>query len=138
MRRHGWIPLFIAWIKAQRLLRVRRYIIFNWIAGSILVAHLLFRAFASSPSAALDIYLYNSVVLFALIALLQAPLHNDPLAIAFMAAAIGIWSLGSITSSLNQFFVLPATTQLIANIAYTLFYPFALIAIPRMISHRKK
>jgi diguanylate cyclase (GGDEF)-like protein len=74
----------------------------------------------------------------ALVALFASPAHNDPLAIAFLACAMGCWIFGSILSSYREFFSTPLALDYLANIAYTLFYPFALIAIPRIISKRKK
>jgi diguanylate cyclase (GGDEF)-like protein len=74
----------------------------------------------------------------ALAALFASPAHNDPLAIAFLACAMGSWIFGSILSSYREFFSTPLALDYLANIAYTLFYPFALIAIPRIISKRKK
>jgi diguanylate cyclase (GGDEF)-like protein len=72
------------------------------------------------------------------IGLFQAPLHNDPLAIAFITLAIASWGIGATTSSLSQFFNLNANEQLISNIAYSAFYPFAFIAIPRAIGRGKR
>jgi diguanylate cyclase (GGDEF)-like protein len=74
----------------------------------------------------------------ALVALFASPAHNDPLAIAFLACAMGCWIFGSILSSYREFFSTPLALDYLANIAYTLFYPFALIAIPRIMSKRKK
>ena len=74
----------------------------------------------------------------ALVALFASPAHNDPLAIAFLACAMGCWIFGSVLSSYREFFSTPPALDYLANIAYALFYPFALIAIPRIISKRKK
>lgn len=74
----------------------------------------------------------------AFFALFASPTHNDPLAIAFLACAMGSWIFGSTLSSYGQFFSTPPAINYLINIAYTLFYPFALIAIPRLISKRKK
>jgi diguanylate cyclase (GGDEF)-like protein len=51
---------------------------------------------------------------------------------------MGSWIFGSALSSYGQFFTAPAAINYLINISYTLFYPFALIAIPRIISKRKK
>ena len=71
-------------------------------------------------------------------ALFATPAHNDPLAIAFLACAMGSWIFGSILSSYGQFFIAPTAINYLINISYTLFYPFALLAIPRIVSKRKK
>lgn len=110
----------------------------KWLPAILLLAHILFRTFISEPSIAKDLLLYNAIVLAIVIGLFQAPLHNDPLAIAFITLATGSWGIGSITSSLSQFFDLNANEQLISNIAYSAFYPFAFIAIPRAIGRGKR
>jgi diguanylate cyclase (GGDEF)-like protein len=51
---------------------------------------------------------------------------------------MGSWIFGATLSSYSQFFTSPIAIDYLINIAYTLFYPFALIAIPRIISKRKK
>lgn len=51
---------------------------------------------------------------------------------------MGSWIFGATLSSYSQFFTAPIAIDYLINIAYTLFYPFALIAIPRAISKRKK
>ena len=86
----------------------------------------------------LDLILYNLIGVLAFIALFASPTHNDPLAVAFLACAMGSWIFGATLSSYNQFFTSPIAIDYLINIAYTLFYPFALIAIPRIISKRKK
>jgi diguanylate cyclase (GGDEF)-like protein len=103
-----------------------------------LLAQVLLRTLISEPSIAKDLLLYNAIVLAIVIGLFQAPLHNDPLAIAFITLAIASWGIGATTSSLSQFFNLNANEQLISNIAYSAFYPFAFIAIPRVIGRGKR
>lgn len=110
----------------------------KWLPAIFLLAHILLRTFISEPSIARDLLLYNAVVIAIVIGLFQAPLHNDPLAIAFITLAIASWGIGATTSSLSQFFNLNANEQLISNIAYSAFYPFAFIAIPRAIGRGKR
>lgn len=110
----------------------------KWLPAIFLLAHILLRTFISEPSIAKDLLLYNAIVLVIVIGLFQAPLHNDPLAIAFITLAIASWGIGATTSSLSQFFNLNANEKLISNIAYSAFYPFAFIAIPRVIGRGKR
>jgi diguanylate cyclase len=107
-------------------------------ALGIFSLHLTLRLVLDEPHMWLDLILYNFVPLMAFIALFASPTHNDPLAIAFLACAMGSWIFGSTLSSYGQFFTAPKAVDYLINIAYTLFYPFALIAIPRIISKRKK
>jgi diguanylate cyclase (GGDEF)-like protein len=117
---------------------VRTYPITRYGALGVFSLHLALRFILDSQHLWLDLILYNLVALLALFALFASPAHNDPLAIAFLACAIGSWIFGSALSSYGQFFTAPAAINYLINISYTLFYPFALIAIPRIISKRKK
>ena len=110
----------------------------KWLPATLLLAHILLRALILEPSIAKDLIFYNAIVLVIVIGLFQAPLHNDPLAIAFLTLAIASWGIGSTTSSLSQFFNFSAHEQLISNIAYSAFYPLAFIAIPRAIGRGKR
>jgi len=85
----------------------------------------------------IDLIGYNLIALVACIALFTSPRHNDPLAIAFLVCAIACWTCGSLLSSVSQFFTLPSSSEYLINISYTLFYPFALLAIPRILNRRK-
>jgi diguanylate cyclase (GGDEF)-like protein len=110
----------------------------KWLPAILLLAHILLRLLLPEPSIAKDLLLYNAIVLVIVIGLFQAPLHNDPFAIAFITLAIASWGIGATTSSLSQFFNFNAHEQLISNIAYSAFYPFAFIAIPRAIGRGKR
>ena len=110
----------------------------KWLPAILLLAHILLRVFFSEPSIAKDLLFYNAIVLAVVIGLFQAPLHNDPLAVAFLSLATASWGIGSITSSLSQFFNFNAHEQLVSNVAYSAFYPFAFLAIPRAIGIAKR
>jgi diguanylate cyclase (GGDEF)-like protein len=110
----------------------------KWLPAILLLAHILLRTLFPEPSIAKDLLLYNAIVLAIVIGLFQAPLHNDPLAVAFITLAIASWGIGATTSSLSQFFNFNANEQLISNIAYSAFYPFAFVAIPRAIGRGKR
>jgi len=117
---------------------VRIHHIAKWLPAALVALHILLRLFFSQPTIARDLILYNAIVLLFVIGIFQAPLHNDPLAVAFLALATASWGIGSVTSSLNQFFSFSGHQQLVSNIAYSAFYPFAFIAIPRAIGRGKK
>ena len=117
---------------------MRTYPITRYGALGVFSLHLALRFSLDGQHLWLDLILYNVVALLALLALFASPSHNDPLAIAFLACAMGSWIFGSILSSYGQFFIVPTAINYLINISYTLFYPFALIAIPRIISKRKK
>ena len=100
--------------------------------------NLIVKIWISGPTIGADLILYNLVLLVAIASLFQVPLQNDPLAVAFISLAIASWGIGSITSSLSQFFNFAGPAQLVSNVSYSLFYPFAFIAIPRAIAKGKK
>ena len=117
---------------------MRTYPITRYGALGVFSLHTALRLFLDGPNIWLDLLLYNLVAVMALVALFASPPHNDPLAIAFLTCAMGSWIFGSTLSSYGQFFISPIAIDYLINIAYTLFYPFALVAIPRIISKRKK
>jgi hypothetical protein len=117
-------------------MRIQQF--FKWFAPAALLVNVFAKLLSPSASIGADLILYNLVILFAIISIFQAPLHNDPLAVALLSLAIASWGLGPITSSANQFFDISGPEQLVSNIAYSLFYPFAFVAIPRIIGKGKK
>ena len=70
----------------------------KWLPAALLLAHILLRVSVSEPSIGKDLIFYNAIVLAVVIGLFQAPLHNDPLAIAFLTLATASWGIGSITN----------------------------------------
>lgn len=110
----------------------------RWSALAVLALHSLGRFIVAGPNLWLDLAIYNLIAIAILIGLFFSPKGNDPLAIAFLACAFGSWSCGSILSSYSQFFSLAGSFDYLINIAYTLFYPFVLLAIPRILHRRKK
>jgi len=115
---------------------VRIYLIWKWFAPALLVVHIASKVLGVQSGIGTDLILYNSIVIFAVISILRAPLHSDPFAIAFTALACASWGIGSLISSLSEFFNFSENSVLVSNIAYSLFYPFALLAIPRIVGRR--
>ena len=117
---------------------MRFHQLIKWLAPALLAFNLIVKIAITRPTIGGDLILYNLVVLLAIISLFQVPLQNDPLAVVFLSLAITSWGIGSITSSLSQFFNFAGQAQLVSNVSYSLFYPFAFIAIPRAIAKGKK
>jgi diguanylate cyclase (GGDEF)-like protein len=115
---------------------VRSYLIYKWFASVALVFHFTLRIFLNQPAITTELLLYNAIVLAAILSLYKAPLHNDSFVVAFTSAGCTFWALGSIVSSFSEFFKLGST--FLANILYLLFYPFILLAIPRIIGKKVK
>jgi len=117
---------------------VRIYLIWKWFAPALLVIHIASKVLGVQSGIGTDLILYNSILIFAVISILRAPLHSDPFAIAFTALACASWGIGSLISSLSEFFNFSENSVLVSNIAYSLFYPFALLAIPRIVGRRAR
>ena len=101
---------------------------------ALLLLHLFLKLFIQSNSLALDLFLYNAIWLFAIAAITQAPLSNDPVAVATTSLAIGFWGVGSLLNSYADFYTLSNTSQFLAQLSYVFFYPLLLVAIPRTLS----
>ena len=101
---------------------------------ALLLLHLFLKLFIQSNSLALDLFLYNAIWVFAIAAITQAPLSNDPVAVATTSLAIGFWGVGSLLNSYADFYALSNTSQFLAQLSYVFFYPLLLVAIPRTLS----
>jgi diguanylate cyclase (GGDEF)-like protein len=101
---------------------------------ALLLLHLFLKLFIQSNSLALDLFLYNAIWVFAIAAITQAPLSNDPVAVATASFAIGFWGVGSLLNSYADFYTLSNTSQFLAQLSYVFFYPLLLVAIPRTLS----
>jgi diguanylate cyclase len=117
---------------------VPTHLIWKWSAPVFLLGYFLAKFLAIDADIAVDLVLYNLVIFAAIFSLLRAPLHSDPFAVAFTALAFTAWAVGSLSSSLAQFFTFNSNSVLFSNIAYSIFYPFAFLAIPRIIGRRQK
>jgi len=117
---------------------LRRYFSFNTLAFFLLIIHLISRVIHTTPQIYLDLWIYNSVPILFVFGLLIVPDFNDHIGVAFLSLAIGLWASGSIISSLSVFYTLNLHIELISNILYMLFYPFAFIALPRLLSQRAR
>ena len=105
---------------------------------ALLLLHLFLKLFIRSNSLALDLFLYNAIWVFAIAAITQAPLSNDPVAVATASLAIGFWGVGSLLNSYADFYTLSSTSQFLAQFSYALFYPLLLVAIPRALSRGRR
>jgi diguanylate cyclase (GGDEF)-like protein len=105
---------------------------------ALLLLHLFLKLFIHSNSLALDLFLYNAIWVFAIAAITQAPLSNDPVAVATTSLAIGFWGVGSLLNSYADFYTLSNTSQFLAQLSYVFFYPLLLVAIPRALSRGRR
>jgi diguanylate cyclase (GGDEF)-like protein len=97
-----------------------------------LALHILWRILESEVTASRDLLLYNFIWIAALIIIIAAPLSLDRVAVGALSCAIFSWGVGSLMTSLDEGSATSPRFILMAQICYSLFYPFFLIAIPRI------
>ena len=108
------------------------------VGPSLLLVHFLSHFSPLNPSKLSELYLYNAIPCFAIIVVLSAQRISDPLSKPLLITAISLWLFGSILASTASFYSLPEVSSLISNTAYLLFYPCAVIALPRLINSSRK
>ena len=102
---------------------------------SLLLLHFLQHFLPVEESKWSELYLYNSIPFIAIGVIILAEHINDRLTQPLLAAAFFLWFIGSVISSSFSYTSFSAT---LSNTAYLLFYPFAIIALPRLISPGRK
>ena len=117
---------------------MRTHLIWKWFAPAILAGHTTAKILQIDADIFLDLILFNLILFAAIASLIRAPLHSDPFAVSFTALAVTAWAIGSLSSSLIEFLNLNFDSVLFSNIAYSLFYPFAFLAIPRILGRRQR
>jgi predicted signal transduction protein with EAL and GGDEF domain len=110
----------------------------KWLPAALLTLHIAAKIYISEQSLLVDLLAYNLIWIAAVIAITQAPLMNDPIALACTCVAISFWGIGSSLNSYSNFYSVNESSDLLAQICYTLFYPFALIALPRVVTRGRK
>ncbi len=84
-----------------------------------------------------ELIAYNLVPLAAILSILSAPRISDRFTKPFTAISIGLWLVGSLLASSSSF--VPATFgQEVSDLLYLLFYPIALISLPRLLVASRK
>ena len=108
-------------------------------AGAVLLGvHLLLSFFPFIKGMWSELFLYNAIPVCAIAVVITAPRINDRFAQPLIAIAIALWLGGSLISSISTFITINAPTELLSNTAYLLFYPFAIIGLPRLLSPSRK
>ena len=110
----------------------------KWLPAAVLAIHLSAKIYWSEQSFLLDVAIYNLIWILAVGAIAQGPLVNDPIALACASLAISFWGIGSVLNSYGNFYSVSERTELLAQICYTLFYPFILLALPRIVKRGRK
>ena len=108
------------------LIRALRYLILVLVALTFLPA-----THQVTPTVAIDLILYNSAPVIALILTFRSMFNEDITLRLTLHLALLTWVGGSVLSSVTAVYLLPSSLQLISNFLYLLFYPFMFIAVPR-------
>lgn len=81
-----------------------------------------------------EAFTYNAVAAAAMFAVITAPNISDPLTKPVTSIAILLWTVGSLIATSSIF----ENSKNLSNICYLLFYPFALIGLPRLLAANRK
>ncbi|MEY3795332.1 MAG: hypothetical protein RLZZ120_443, partial [Actinomycetota bacterium] len=76
----------------------------KWLPAALLTLHIAAKIYAPGQSLLIDLLAYNVIWLAAVIAITQAPLMNDPIALACTCLAISFWGIGSSLNSYSNFY----------------------------------
>jgi diguanylate cyclase (GGDEF)-like protein len=90
------------------------------------------------PTAWSELIVYNLIPTAAIMAIACAPHISDKIAKPSVGLAVTFWALGSAVASSAIFFSSSTVANTISNVLYLLFYPFAIIGLPRLLAAQRK
>ena len=102
----------------------------------LLTSYLLLDTFF--PTTWSDLFLYNIIPIAAAVAIAFAPHISDGVAKPATILAIAIWTCGSFIASTGSFLSVPRIYSNISSAMYLLFYPLAIIGLPRLLAVNRK
>ena len=85
-----------------------------------------------------EVLIYNIIPVVAITAIAFAPHISDSITKPTTAIAFALWACGSAIASAGAFFSIPSIFNIVSNILYLLFYPLALIGLPRLLAVNRK
>jgi diguanylate cyclase (GGDEF)-like protein len=85
-----------------------------------------------------EVLIYNIIPVVAITAIAFAPHISDSITKPTTAIAFALWACGSAIASAGAFFSIPSIFNTVSNILYLLFYPLALIGLPRLLAVNRK
>jgi hypothetical protein len=100
--------------------------------ASYLLLHLLF------PTPWSELIAYNIAPIAGLVAISCAPHISDAIAKPATAIAIALWTCGSVIASAGALFSISHSYSNASSILYLLFYPLAMIGLPRLLAVNSK
>jgi diguanylate cyclase (GGDEF)-like protein len=100
--------------------------------GIYVLLHLLY------PTVWSELFAYNLVPIAAIVGISCAPRINDAIAKPSIAIALTLWVIGSVVTSIDNYFSWSAVSNRISSVLYLLFYPLAIIGLPRLLAANRK
>ena len=97
-----------------------------------LVLHLLFQTDWS------ELLAFNIVPVAAIMGISCAPHISDRVAKPSVAIAVGFWAIGSVLASVASFYSLQTVSNTFSGFMYLLFYPLAIVGLPRLLAANRK
>lgn len=97
-----------------------------------LILHFLF------PTVVSEIFLYNLIPIASIIGISLAPHISDRFAKPNVASAVSLWAVASTIGSITIFYSMSSASSFISNLFYLLFYPLAIIGLPRLLAANRK
>ena len=107
----------------------------KWIAGVLLLTHLVSRWIFPENNLLIDLILFNLIGLFSAIIALSAPAHTDRVSAISFGIAAFIWSMGSFFSTWNSFFELQLPNGF-SDFCYAIFYPLVFLSVSRSFTQK--
>jgi diguanylate cyclase (GGDEF)-like protein len=86
----------------------------------------------------IELILYNAVVVALIVSIAAAPHVSDRIAKPLTSISLLLWLIGSVIASASSIFQLNASVGNFTNIFYLLFYPLAVISLPRLLVASRK
>jgi len=85
-----------------------------------------------------ELFAYNIIPAAAMVGILCAPHVSDRVAKPSVAIAVGFWAIGSVIASVAIFYSSQTVSNTVSGIMYLLFYPLAIIGLPRLLAANRK
>jgi diguanylate cyclase (GGDEF)-like protein len=97
-----------------------------------LLLHFLF------PTIMSELLIYNIIPVAAIFAIAFAPHISDSITKPTTAIAFALWACGSAIASAGGFISIPPIFSSVSSVLYLLFYPLAMIGLPRLLAANRK
>ena len=91
-----------------------------------------------SPTVWSELFAFNIIPVAAIMGISCAPHISDRVAKPSVAIAVGFWVIGSVLASVATFYSSQTVSNTISGFMYLLFYPLAIVGLPRLLAANRK